>query len=324
MNLNYIILAHKTPLQVLRLIDALNAPNINFFLHIDKNTPLKPFETIIQYSNVYFLKDHQRKQGVWGDIGIVEATLQAFQVLLKKSLDGFCILLSGQDYPLHAPGYISEFLNKNKNKIFMDIFPIPAPNWNMGGLNRISKYKVNWANGRGDFFLIPSIYQKEFYSYPTIGKIKYLIKKKKLNHLKLIFKKRNFPSYLKPYGGSQWMALPTTIVEEILVFTKKHQDYLEYHKYTLLPDEIFFQSIIMHINKDKDLLIKPSVTYANWSKKKGTNPAIFSLEDFVELKHASKNKLFARKFDFDKDQKILNLIDEKLLSVEQSIGLLSP
>lgn len=316
MNLNYIILAHKTPLQVLRLIDALNSPNSHFYLHIDNSKLLKPFQNLIPYSNVHFLNEDQRKNGMWGDIGIVEGTLNACAEIVKNCSDGSCILLSGQDYPLHPPVYISEFLIKNKNKIFADVFPLPSSNWNNGGLDRISKYKVNWANGRGDFFLIPSIYQKDFYRIPTIGKIKYLIKKKKLKLLKLIFKKRNFPPYLKPYGGSQWMVLPTSTLEQILDFTKNNKDYLEYHRYTLLPDEIFFQSIIMHIIKENDIQLEPSLTYTNWSKNKGAVPIIFSQEDFAELKRASEKKLFARKFDFAKDEQILDLIDKNLLPIE--------
>lgn len=50
MEINYIILAHKNPQQVLRLIDRLNTFQCNFYIHIDKGVDIAPF--IIAFSNL--------------------------------------------------------------------------------------------------------------------------------------------------------------------------------------------------------------------------------------------------------------------------------
>ena len=41
--LAYIILAHKYPSLLSRLVNKLNSQNVGFFIHIDKNIDVKPF-----------------------------------------------------------------------------------------------------------------------------------------------------------------------------------------------------------------------------------------------------------------------------------------
>src|ERR1700709_746531 len=94
----YIILAHKNPQQLYRLIQKLDDQHSTFFIHIDKKVPLAGFEQILGLNNkVIFTK---RVYTEWGGFGLVEATLNAMQAV-KDSLKRYerIILLSGQDYP---------------------------------------------------------------------------------------------------------------------------------------------------------------------------------------------------------------------------------
>ena len=96
----------------------------------------------------------------------------------------------------------------------------------------------------------------------------------------------------------------------MLLFLEEHKDYLTYHKYTLLPGEIFFHSIIRHFSHgENDLIIKPSTTYCNWERLGVTLPVTFNSSDIEELSRQPDEKLFARKFDINIDDKILDLID---------------
>ena len=101
------------------------------------------------------------------------------------------------------------------------------------------------------------------------------------------------------------------ILSFIIDFTEKNPDYLEYHKFTHVPDEIFFQSIISS-NFPKSR-IKPSVTYVNWNRKGCELPVTFSLSDLDELKN--NQYLFARKFDQNISFDLLNIIDKELLNI---------
>ena len=96
--------------------------------------------------------------------------------------------------------------------------------------------------------------------------------------------------------------------------------FINFHRYTYIPDEIFFHTIIKLLaDKYPEIKILPSLTYVNWEKLDYDFPAIFGTTDFDELKKAKKNgKLFARKFEAHIDAGILDLLDEAAyLSDEQ-------
>ncbi len=318
MEINYIILAHKNPQQVLRLIDRLNTIHCNFYIHIDKGVNITPFkEALSNNTNVFFLADTHREYGTWGDLGIVKATIAILSKIVKDNRSGYCVLLSGQDYPLQNNESIIDFFAINYGTNFMDIFSLPyMSGWGTGGgLNRLNQYKINISTKRMDFIQLPSIFENTFYKRQTIGKLKKLIKSKQFSEFNKLFVKRKLPKYIKPYGGSQWWALPIETVYNILSFINSNPKYLSYHEDTLLPDEIFFHTILMHLkDKIEKIIIKPSITYVNWERKDTPLPVMFTKYDMAELKIKSENKLFARKFDSDIDQEILNQIDSELLS----------
>jgi hypothetical protein len=314
MNIYYIILAHKSPEQVFRLVKQLKEPWTQFYIHIDKNVDINPFLNIFKpVDNIFFLDGNLREEGTWGDIGIVKATLNALQQVAKNYKNGYCVLLSGQDYPIASNLTIKEFFYNKSGIEFITAYPIPNNILNEGGLPRINKYKINKSNKRGHFLFLPTIYEKEFYSLKTAGKLNFLRKGRNFRAMVNIFKLRRFPKYLEPFAGSQWWALSTNMVKEIINFIKVHPDYLHYNKFSLLPDEMFFQSILLHLQKIDHFQIERSKTYVNWEKTSGPLPVTFELTDFKELKKASKDHLFARKFDIDIDEKILNSIDKYLL-----------
>jgi hypothetical protein len=315
LEINYIILAHKNPEQLKRLILKLTTTCTYFYIHIDRGVDLEPFQKeLYGAKNIYFLTSTEREKGNWGDIGIVKATINALKKVVAHKRNGYCILLSGQDYPLQTNEHIQRFFSKNREHHFITAYSLPHSQLDRGGLSRINRYKINKSQKRGHFLLLNSIFQSEFYSLETLGQLNFLRKSAKWKDFLQIFKKRKFPEYLKPYAGSQWWALSIPSIKKILSFIDAHPEYSKYHHYSLLPDEMFFQSIIIHIEKTEKLGISKSLTYVNWERPTGPLPVTFKTEDYKELKEASKDYLFARKFDIKQDSEILDEIDKNLLS----------
>lgn len=81
MQINYIILTHKNPQQLERLINRLDADNICFYIHIDKKTNIEHFK-YLEKQNVVLI-DH-RIDVVWGDFSIVNATLNTMNYITDK------------------------------------------------------------------------------------------------------------------------------------------------------------------------------------------------------------------------------------------------
>ncbi len=316
MEINYLILTHKNPQQVKRLISRLADKHANFYIHIDSQANVDEFKRILPEPGVHFLD--KRFKGTWGDIGIVKATLYGMKVISRSSNNGYCILLSGQDYPLKSKETIFKFLRKKYPTEFMTIYSMPHPGWTKGGMDRLDKYKISKSNQRKHFLQLPSIFDRQFYKTKTLGHLNFLRKKGRYKEMMLIFKKRRFPEFLEPYGGSQWWALTLETLRAILNYIDEHPRYLKYHKYSLLPDEIFFQSIIMRLSdlKSKKFQFEKSFTYVNWERAFGPLPVTFESQDYKELRKASEGYLFARKFDLKKNEEIMDQIDHELLKEE--------
>jgi len=313
MNINYIILAHKNPGQLTRLVEKLNTPESFFYIHVDRSFKIEPFEMPLStLKNVFFLE--KRENCAWGDIAIVKATINALEQIIRDQRTGYCILLSGQDYPLKSNDRIRSFFTSNYGINFIDTFSIPNEDWEYNGLRRIHHYKFNLSEKRSDYILLPSIFSKDFYKRfkRNIKRVLRLIKHRNMAVV-WIFRKREFPGYIKPFGGSQWWAIPVDTAEKILLFLEQHKDYLAYHKYTLMADEIFFHSIVKHIALvESDVIIKPSLTHVNWEWRGMSRPVTFNSNDIDELMSQHEDTLFARKFDINIDHKILDLIDKTM------------
>lgn len=114
------------------------------------------------------------------------------------------------------------------------------------------------------------------------------------------------------YVGSQWFCLSKSHVNYILKFVEDNPDFVQFFRHSFIPDEHFFQTIIMNSNL-KDEIINDNLRHIVWSED-GCVPIIFSTNEAEFLKKSTK--LFARKFDIKIDSNILDIIDNNIDSYE--------
>ncbi|MFN6020968.1 MAG: beta-1,6-N-acetylglucosaminyltransferase [Bacteroidota bacterium] len=321
MFINYIILAHHFPTQLKKLVDRLNDENVYFYIHIDVTSNIQSFKELISHSNVIFLE--KRENAMWGNFTIVQATLNGMNEVIKYGRGGFTILLSGQDYPLVSNQYIESFLSTHQTYNFIDIKPIQEA-WPGEYTYKLHKYYLNLTPKRANGLFISYFLDIPFISFlkTSFRLMKNGIKQREMRLFLFIFKsfkKRNSPTP-DHYGGSQWWALNNGTLKMILKYVEENPLFLNFHRYTYIPDEIFFHTIIKILaNKYPEIKILPSLTYVNWKKLDYDFPAVFGTNDLEELTKAKKNgKLFARKFEAHIDEGILDLLDKAAyLSAEQ-------
>ena len=309
MKICYLILAHKNPTQFHRLVNKLNSIDVYFFVHVDKSSDDALFkEPFLADENIFFLKE--RIVTPWSDIGVSKAILQ----LLKESVKMFkkntyCVLLSGQDYPIKSNEYIYNFYKSHYGENFISVSDIKDiwPLWP----ERFERYNFHLPNKRLNRGVYP-ILDKRFFSNRNFKHAFFLIKNvgAKIT-VRTIFKtKRKHPDYLVPKGGGTWWALPIETAIDIIDYLKKHPDLLAYHSYTHVPDETLFTSIVNDLRESNE--IQDTTTYTNWTEKNVDSPVTFKKDDLQELLDSGANYLFARKFDIDLDTVILNKLDEQI------------
>ena len=302
MQKNYLILAHKNPLQLSRMIERLDDGASKFFIHLDAKTPIEPFTACLEGAHIRFIEPRERC--VWGDFSIVRATIHLMEAASKEQ--GIFILMSGQDYPIQSQGYINDFLESNKGFDFIEIEPLEEK-WKPKMVkDKLEHYHILHSEERGHSncyapFRHCSVFQK-------LRTLTHLLKgrlSQKNFRLLCSLPKRVAP-FERQYAGSQFWAFSERTFYTILNYIREHKAALEeYYKYTSSPDEIYFHSVLMDlVAKDSTIKLKEQITYVNYFRKNN----VFITEDFDKLTSA-KGKLFARKFDTDIDIEILNKLD---------------
>ena len=302
MQKNYLILAHKNPLQLGRMIERLDDGASKFFIHLDAKTPIEPFAACLEGGHIRFIEPRERC--VWGDFSIVRATIHLMEAASKEQ--GVFILMSGQDYPIQSQGYINAFLESNKGFDFIEIEPLEEK-WKPKMVkDKLEHYHILHSEERGNSncyapFAHCSVFQK-------VRTLMHLLKGRlSMKNFKLLcsLPKRVAP-FERQYAGSQFWAFSERTFYAVLNYIREHKVALEgYYKYTSSSDEIYFHSVLMNlVAKDSTIKLKDPITYVNYFRKNN----VFITEDFDKLTSA-KGKLFARKFDTDIDIEILNKLD---------------
>ena len=286
MNIAYTILAFKNPEQVFRLINSLKAENAYFFIHIDSKVDISDFLKIYEESNRVNIKfSDERFATNWSSFGCVEVLLSLFNEILSfnKKID-YVVTLTGQDYSIKSTKTINDFFVKNVDKVFMEYFKLPSPNWKNGGIDRIKPYHFNIFRNR---FLIKVLHKLFIYLNPILP-----IKKLGLDYVY--------------YGGEAHFGFPVEVVRYNVNFMRSNPQFYWFFRHTYMPDEIVFQTILLN-SKYKNIIENNVLKYIDWSKPRVSLPAVLKEEDFSKL--AASDKLFARKFDINIDGEILNSID---------------
>ncbi len=277
----YLILAHKNPQQLLNLINVLDHSNCFFLIHVDKKVDITKFVCLCtNRSNIWFCRD--RICVNWGGFSQVRATLKLIDDLLTlKWPVNYVHLLSGQDFPIQTNEEIISFFSCQNGQNFIDYFPLPRYDWDMnGGLDNLHYW----------WYIDDMGYDEAKKEYLSQCKDK---------------PKRSYPLNIQPYGGSQWWSLHIDCVSYIGSICKKGNPIYDHYEYTHVPDEMFFQTVIMN-SPHKYKTVRENYRYYDWSGGPG-HPLILTKNDYFKL--VESKKIFARKFDIEVDAIILNYIN---------------
>nr|XP_012137551.1 PREDICTED: xylosyltransferase oxt isoform X2 [Megachile rotundata] len=128
-------------------------------------------------------------------------------------------------------------------------------------------------------------------------------------------------------GGSDWVALSREFVEYVANPNPDPlvTDLLKVFKYTLLPAESFFHTVLRN-SRFCNTYIDNNLHVTNWKRKLGCkcqykavvdwcgcSPNDFKLEDFSRIRNTiDRNLFFARKFESVIDQRIIDRVEEWL------------
>jgi hypothetical protein len=279
----FFILCHKSPQQVIRLVERLRDDNSFFFIHVDKRADPSVHKILVSFSKTHpdqIILCRRRYRCYWGRFGIVEATISCIREAVGIGLPiDYAFLLSGQDYPIKSTAHIRSFLGDHAGKEFIESFPADEPN--------------RWTKAEGD--------------HNALNRVLYWTISFRSRHIQIKWRRR-FPFGFRPYGGSMWWCLSKECVAYIDRFVLQNPAYTRYFRTVFIPDESFFQSIISN-SPYKDRVISDDLRYTDWENPNPLYPRTLETSDLDRLMASSK--LLARKFD-KRSQELLNIVDREI------------
>jgi hypothetical protein len=269
----YVVFAHRNPGQVARLVSRLTQADARVLVHVDRASSIyEPLRRSLP-NHVEFLR---RRRARWGSYGPIAVALDALRTAIHTP-SGHVVLLSGQDYPVKPVEEIHDRLRELGDRSVMQHERFPVESWASicgGGYDRLQHY-----------FWISTRWER---SLPRL--------------------RRTIPGGRWPYGGSMWWALSRSAAELVVRETTDDSKLERYFRTTKLPDEMFFQTILMN-SPLADSVINRSSTFALWQRDT-YHPAILEKKHIPMLRELPH--LFARKFDEEANPGVLDALDATL------------
>lgn len=289
MRIAHLIMAHKNPEQVERLLAALAHEDADCYLHLDHKTDQRAFAYLTKLPNVYFTR--RRFLVYWGSHRFTQAIVECTRDILSTGIPyDFINLLSGQDYPLQPAAAIHRLLAQQLGRSFLSFEPqAPSSAWWQHAITRIEQYHTTYFQFRGQYRLQALI--------------------------NAVLPKRRFPLPYTLYGSSDssWWIMSAECAAYLVQFLDDHPKLRRFSLFTWTSDEFLIATILLN-SPLRERIVNGNYRYIDWSAG-GANPKTLTEADFDQL--AASPKLYARKFDLTQDARIMDLIDRNLLQPRQ-------
>ncbi len=276
-----IIIAHKNPAQLLRLINQYDASQFHNFIHIDAKCDITLFEKIVKHPAVTLLEP--RRDVVWAGFGTVAVTLDGFRAARRNAGQYFYInIMSGMDFPVRPTSEFFEYLKDRYQNGPAEFFEIvELTDW-PGSFNRFERYHLTDWTIKGRYFterIINSILpRRKFYGGRFV-----------------------------PYGRSAWFTASDRFADYTLKFIQENPGYVRFLKTCWNPDEFTFTTLIM--NSPFRDNISNYLRYIDWSEGKA-HPKLLRTADADKL--LNSGAFIARKFDESADTEILTRLEKAI------------
>ena len=280
MKIAYLILAHRNPKLIKKVVDCLSCEGVSFFVHIDAKVAIEQFDSI-NSNNVFF--SNKRIPVYWGEFSQTEAIfLLIEEALAAPQYYDYLVLLSGSDFPLKSGRYVRTFLEANQGREFITLFKLPAPGMSLSRVNTL-----------------------RFPSSRPIPRLLFRVL------AKFGLAQRDYRKYfgdLDLYSGHTWWALSRESCQYILEFRRSRPEVAGFFENTHASDEMLIHTILG--NSPFRSQIKRHLVYEDWPKNgprkhpsmmNSRHVDLFENEEAVSAPdlHGAGEMLFARKFSDD-------------------------
>jgi hypothetical protein len=264
------------------LIDQLKHPEHFFYVHIDKQKEISPFQKsleTIQDANIIYL---ERLNSYWGSYNCVKVIINGLKKACAEKFD-YYIHLSAQDFPLRNNAEIQQKLISSAPLSFMHHFKLTESTWVNKGKDRLETLHFFIKGNRISIgkFTKNNLYKMLFSIWNSI-----------------VLKK--FDSRQTYYGCEFYFMFHHSTVIEFLKNLEENFWLRQRLKFTLIPEEIFIPTILFK-SKNKIEIVNKTLRFIKWEGL-SSSPKMLDEQDISDFSNG--DYLFGRKFDFEINQNI--------------------
>ena len=265
MNHAWLIIAHNEFGILQRLISSLDAPESDFYVHIDKQVKRLP-ELTTNIGKLTILKD--RVDVRWGSVSQIKCEIGLLKEAAKNGNHDYYHIISGTTLPLRPITEVDAFFGINKGNSIMSCLCKDQPYQETLKAHRYNLFLHNYA------------------SYGFKGRLSQVLWKSSIAVQRIlgieINKNRSF------YKASNWLSLTQEAVDYVL---SREKEILKTYRYSFCGDEYFIPSELMASPLKDKVVNSEKYLLHNISR---SNASTYSLEEYEGL--CETGYLFARKF----------------------------
>jgi len=257
--------AHDRPERVRALLTALAHDDITVCLHVDRASAFA-VEQFVPDDHGALVVVEPRHASPWASAHSVDAITATMRA--ARRLDpGWFSLISGACWPTRPPAAIVERLTGSSSAGYVEARPIPPQLW-----------------ARLDQFYLSANFPEPV--------------ERMVRRIRVRLPRRPRSRIPAPYGGSAWLDLRGDVLAWLLDRIDDQPGYRRAFAFTLAPDEIYFNTLLMHSPYRDELtnIREPDerrfgLRYMRWEG--GWHPAVLSAEDLAAA--GRTDCIFARK-----------------------------
>lgn len=263
----YLIMAHRDFTQLRVLLELLDDPRNDIYLHLDRRAPrLRGDAPKLRHAGMYYVK---RMRVNWGGYSQIRCELELLRAAAPGHY-GYYHLLSGADLPLKTQDRIHAFFDRAPELNYLQ--PDHAANETGSFSDRVRYYHL----------LQDRIGRRQGKWIALLDALEGWL----LSVQKRLGVRRK--AYVPNYKGVNWFSITDALAQYVL---KQRKLIRRQFRFTKCADELFLQSIAMASDLRGTICSSP-LRAIDWVR--GT-PYIYREEDVDELLRSEA--LFARKFD---------------------------
>ncbi|MCK6409365.1 N-acetylglucosaminyltransferase [Thauera sp.] len=311
----YLVFSHDRPRQLARLVGAIRqlSPAAAIAIHHDpQDGPLHPglFDGI---EGVHVIPEPIH--GEWGDFSLVEQYLHALRWCAARLEFDWCCTLTGLSYPLRPLTEFEDFLGHSDYDAFIHHFDAFDPvQWPAGTAERRYLFAYYRLPRMPYAHRVPQTLQRLLaHARDRFNQIQPFLRivpmpRRAPTRLGIRRLRRPLGSDFLLCGGRQMLTVNRHALARMLDFVATHPEWTQYARRSLIPDESFFNSILVN---DKGLRVCNDVLrYIKWPKMHAASVSVIGADE-VEAALRS-GAPFGLKFDEFAAPEVLDLVDARL------------